>query len=54
MKAILTQGKVVLADMFGDSAILKAMKTNEDDTVTAYDRACEVRPNAAAKFPRIA
>ncbi len=23
----------------GDAAILKAMKTNEDDTVTAYERA---------------
>ena len=40
-KAILTQGKIVLADLFGDSAILKAMKTNEDDTVTAYERACQ-------------
>jgi predicted outer membrane protein len=39
MKSVLTSGKVVLADMMGDEAILKAMKTNEDDTVTAYDRA---------------
>ena len=39
MKSILTAGKVVLADIMGDEAILKAMKTNEDDTVTAYDRA---------------
>lgn len=39
LKAILTKGKLVIADMFGDAAILKAMKTNEDDTVTAYERA---------------
>lgn len=40
MKKMLTTGKVALADMVGgDSAILKAMKTNEDDTVTAYERA---------------
>ncbi|MGA0533816.1 DUF2383 domain-containing protein [Hansschlegelia sp. KR7-227] len=40
MKKMLTTGKVAFADMVGgDSAILKAMKTNEDDTVTAYERA---------------
>ena len=39
MKQMLTTGKIALADLFGDSAILKAMKTNEDDTVTAYERA---------------
>lgn len=39
MKAMLTKGKVVLADLFGDKAILMAMKTNEDDTNTAYERA---------------
>lgn len=40
MKKMLTTGKVALADMVGgDGAILKAMKTNEDDTVTAYERA---------------
>lgn len=38
-KHFLTKGKVVLADMMGDEAILKAMKTNEDDTNTAYERA---------------
>lgn len=27
--------QIALADMTGDAAILKAMKTNEDDTVTA-------------------
>jgi rubrerythrin len=39
MKQMLTTGKIALADIFGDAAILKAMKTNEDDTVTAYERA---------------
>nr|WP_245460693.1 DUF2383 domain-containing protein [Rhizobium leguminosarum] len=39
MKEMLTTGKIALADLMGDAAILKAMKTNEDDTVTAYERA---------------
>ncbi|TDW35786.1 uncharacterized protein DUF2383 [Rhizobium azibense] len=39
MKEYLTTGKIALADMIGDRAILKAMKTNEDDTVTAYELA---------------
>lgn len=38
-KMFLTKGKVVMADLFGDKAILTAMKTNEDDTNTAYERA---------------
>lgn len=41
MKQWLTTGKVALADMMGDDAILKAMKTNEDDTVQAYEQALE-------------
>ncbi len=39
LKQILTKGKVVLGGLLGDKAILRAMRTNEDDTVTAYDRA---------------
>ena len=39
MKQVLTTGKIALANLMGDAAILKAMKTNEDDTVTAYERA---------------
>jgi len=39
IKQMLTTGKIALAGLIGDSAILKAMKTNEDDTVTAYERA---------------
>jgi uncharacterized protein (TIGR02284 family) len=38
-KGMLTKGKIVLADLMGDKAILKAMKTNEDDTNTAYEHA---------------
>ena len=36
---MLTQGKVAMGALFGDKAILKAMKSNEDDTNTAYERA---------------
>lgn len=53
MKQILTTGKVALADLFGDSAILKAMKTNEDDTVSAYERASQnehARPESREFF----
>ncbi len=41
MKQMLTTGKIAMANLMGDGAILKAMKTNEDDTVTAYERACK-------------
>ena len=40
-KQLLTTGKIAMASMVGDGAILKAMKTNEDDTVTAYERASQ-------------
>jgi len=39
LKQMLTTGKVVLASLMGDGAILGAMRTNEEDTVTAYERA---------------
>lgn len=39
LKRFLTKGKVVLGSLVGDRAILYAMKTNEDDTNTAYERA---------------
>ncbi len=39
IKRVLTKGKVLLAAIAGDRAILLAMKTNEDDTNDAYDRA---------------
>jgi hypothetical protein len=42
MKSMLTTGKVKMADMTGgDGAILKAMSTNETDTVTAYRNASQ-------------
>lgn len=48
MKQLLTTGKIALADMLGDAAILKAMATNENDTVTAYERASD-HPDAIEK-----
>ena len=53
LKQILTIGKVALAAIIGDAAILKAMKTNEDDTVTAYERAMhheDAQPETKAFF----
>lgn len=38
LKGLLTQGKVVFANLIDDEAILKAMLTNEEDTNTAYER----------------
>lgn len=37
IKKVLTKGKVQLADIAGDEAILKAMKTNEDETTSKYE-----------------
>ncbi len=39
MKQILTKGKVFIGALLGDRAILLAMKTNENDTNRAYERA---------------
>lgn len=47
-KQWLTTGKIALAQLMGDKTILKAMKTNEDDTVTAYSRAVN-HPDAVEK-----
>lgn len=41
VKKILTKGKVVLADLSGDEAILKAMNANEKQTNTKYEEAVE-------------
>jgi hypothetical protein len=38
---MLTQGKVLIAGLMGDKTILQAMKSNEEDTNTAYARAVE-------------
>ena len=40
-KAVLTKGKVQIAGLVGDRAILMAMKTNEDDTNAAYEFATQ-------------
>jgi len=37
-KQWLTKGKTVLGGLIGDRSILHAMKSNEEDTNTAYDR----------------
>lgn len=41
LKSILTQGKVMIANLSGDKAILLAMRSNELDTNTAYKRMLE-------------
>ena len=51
LKRILTRGKVILASPAGDGAILLAMKTNEDDTVTAYERASTHRDMPPEALP---
>lgn len=43
LKETLASGKVTLAGLAGDKQILQAMKTNEDDTNTAYERAVNHR-----------
>jgi uncharacterized protein (TIGR02284 family) len=37
---ILTKGKVVIASLLGDRAILEAMKSNEEETNKRYEKAC--------------
>lgn len=48
-KELLTTGKVAMGSLFGDKAILQAMRTNEDDTNTAYARAVE-HPDVTAEL----
>lgn len=55
MKQMLTTGKVAFANLMGDGAILKAMKTNEDDTVSAYQSAAtneHASPDVRAFFEK--
>jgi predicted outer membrane protein len=54
-KQLLTTGKVALASIMGDAATLQAMRSNEEDTVSAYDRASkhqEVPAEARQIFER--
>lgn len=37
-KELIAKGKVILANMIGDTTILRAMKSNEIDTNVAYER----------------
>ena len=39
LRQVLTKGKVVISSLLGDRAILAAMRSNEDDTNKAYERA---------------
>jgi len=39
IKQVLTKGKVVIGGLLGDRMVLEAMKTNEADTNTVYERA---------------
>lgn len=41
MKQILTKGQVVIGGLAGDGAILEAMKLNEDQTNSQYERAVD-------------
>jgi uncharacterized protein (TIGR02284 family) len=43
MQSLLARGKVVIGGLAGDKAILQAMRTNEADTNTAYERAVQFR-----------
>lgn len=52
MKQILTKGKVVLGGLVGDKIVLEAMKTNEDDTNTAYELAIN-HPNLPPEVKRV-
>jgi len=54
-KQMLTTGKVAMASLIGDNAILTAMRSNEEDTVTAYERAsrhAEATPDARTIFEK--
>ena len=52
MKSLLTTGKVAIGALMGDKAILMAMKTNEDDTNTAYERATQHK-NMTAEMKKV-
>ena len=55
LKQYLTKGKVYLANLMGDDAILKAMYSNEVDTNTAYKRINEysdIWPEAVSVLQR--
>ncbi len=51
-KSLLTTGKVAMGSLIGDKAILLAMRSNEDDTNTAYSRAVE-HPEITAEMREV-
>jgi uncharacterized protein (TIGR02284 family) len=51
-KSLLSTGKVRLAKLFGDEAVLRAMKTNESDTNAAYEKALAKAPAEASEVLR--
>lgn len=48
MKRMLTEGKVVIAGLGGDKAVLRAMQANEKVTNTAYEKALQATGTDAA------
>lgn len=48
MKRMLTEGKVVIAGLGGDKAVLRAMQANEKVTNKAYEKALEANEIDAA------
>ena len=48
MKVVLTKGKVVLANLAGDEAILAAMLANEELTNKRYEKAVKAKSLDAA------
>jgi uncharacterized protein (TIGR02284 family) len=50
-KQNITTGGAVLADMVGDKRILQALKSNEDDTNKAYERAVEMSRDQPSAQP---
>lgn len=52
VKQILTKGKVVLSGLVGDKLVLEAMKSNEDDTNLAYEKALN-HPNLSMEVRRV-
>jgi rubrerythrin len=55
LKQWITKGKIILADIMGDKAILQAMKTNEEDMNVAYEavnKHDEIWPDAVNALSR--
>lgn len=48
LKRLLTEGKVIIAGLGGDKAVLRAMQANEKVTNKAYEKALEANGNDAA------